>query len=277
MLDCGGKVLDLSAPRVMGILNVTPDSFSDGGDFFCVDAALRRAEAMVAEGADLIDIGGESTRPGSAGVDAGEELRRVVPVVEALARRLPVPISIDTSKPDVMRAAADVGAGMINDVCALQAAGALAAAAETGLPVCLMHMLGEPRTMQHDPVYADVVSDVAAFLAARIAVCEEAGIPRARLIIDPGFGFGKSLTHNLCLLARLDDLRSLGAPILAGLSRKSSLGAVVGRPVEGRLAASLTAAVLAVQNGAAIVRVHDVAQTVDALRILAAVSAARQG
>jgi dihydropteroate synthase len=261
----------------MGILNVTPDSFSDGGDFFCVDAAVRRAEAMVAEGADLIDIGGESTRPGSAGVDAGEELRRVVPVVEALARRLPVPISIDTSKPDVMRAAADAGAGMINDVCALQAAGALSAAAETGLPVCLMHMLGEPRTMQQDPVYADVVSEVAAFLAARIAVCEQAGIPRARLIIDPGFGFGKSLKHNLRLLAQLDDLRSLGAPILAGLSRKSSLGAVVGRPVEGRLAASLTAAVLAVQNGAAIVRVHDVAQTVDALKILAAVSAARQG
>jgi dihydropteroate synthase len=274
LLDCGGKPLDLSRPCVMGILNVTPDSFSDGGDFFASDAALRRAEQMLEEGADIIDVGGESTRPGAAAVDVDAELRRVAPVIEALARRLSVPISIDTSKPEVMRAAAEAGASLLNDVRALRAPGALEMAASLGLPVCLMHMQGEPGSMQADPRYGDVVADVSDFLAARIAACVGAGIAPERLVIDPGFGFGKRLSHNLALLARLSELTRLGPPLLVGLSRKSMLGALTGRDVDERLAAGLAAAVIAARGGARILRVHDVAATVDALRVVAAVDAA---
>ena len=261
----------------MGVLNITPDSFSDGGDFFAPDAALRRGEQIVVEGADIVDVGGESTRPGSAAVDEAHELERVVPVIAALAKRLPVPISIDTSKPAVMRAAADAGATLINDVRALRAPGALAMAASLGLPVCLMHMQGEPRTMQAEPAYGDVVGEVRAFLAERIAACAAAGLGPERLLIDPGFGFGKRLAHNLVLLARLADLADLGSPLLVGLSRKSMLGALTGRPVGERLAAGLAAAVIAACNGARILRVHDVAATVDALKVVDAVQAAQTG
>ncbi|WP_295886767.1 dihydropteroate synthase [uncultured Thiohalocapsa sp.] len=258
----------------MGVLNVTPDSFSDGGDFFARDTALRRAEQMVAEGADIIDVGGESTRPGADAVSMQDERRRVVPVIEALARRLPVPVSVDTSKPEVMRAAADAGASLINDVRALRAPGALAAAVSLGLPVCLMHMQGEPRTMQESPTYGDVVAEVGNFLKARIAACLAAGLPGERLLLDPGFGFGKRLAHNLALLARLPELAEIGPPLLVGISRKSMLGAITGRPVAERLPAGLAAAVLAARSGARILRVHDVAPTVDALKVVAAVAAA---
>jgi dihydropteroate synthase len=261
----------------MGVLNVTPDSFSDGGDFFGADAALRRAEQMVGEGAAVVDVGGESTRPGAAAVSAADELRRVVPVIEALARRLPVPISVDTSKPEVMRAAADAGATLINDVRALREPGALAAAVALGLPVCLMHMRGEPRTMQEAPSYTDVVAEVAAFLEARVAACRAAGLAEERLIVDPGFGFGKRLAHNLALLARLPELARLGPPLLVGISRKSMLGVLTGRGVDERLPASLAAAVIAAHSGARILRVHDVAATVDALKVVTAVAAAAEG
>jgi dihydropteroate synthase len=271
-LRCGRHALDLTRPRVMGILNVTPDSFSDGGRFASRQAALTRARALAAEGADLIDVGGESTRPGARPVSVQEELDRVIPVIKALAGELPVPVSVDTSKPEVMRAAVAAGAGLINDVAALRRPGALAAAAALGVPVCLMHMQGEPGTMQRDPTYDDVVGEVAAFLAARVAACEAAGIERGRLLVDPGFGFGKTLAHNLALLRGLPRLAALGLPVLAGLSRKSMIGALLGDvPVEGRLHGSVAAAVLAVERGAAIVRVHDVGPTVQALRILAAV------
>lgn len=270
-LDCGGRSLDLSRPRVMGVLNVTPDSFSDGGDFFGVEPALRRAERMVEEGADILDIGGESTRPGAMPVSAREEIDRVVPVIEALAPRVSLPISIDTGKPEVMRAAVAAGAGMINDVRALRGPGALEAAAEAGVPLCLMHMQGEPGTMQAAPVYGDVVSEVRDFLHHRVAVCLDAGIPPERLLLDPGFGFGKTLVHNLALLAGLAELCDLGFPVLVGLSRKSMIGALTGREVHERLAGSLAAAVLAVERGARLVRTHDVAPTVDALRVAWAV------
>ena len=260
----------------MGVLNITPDSFSDGGDFFVPEAALRRADQMVAEGADLIDVGGESTRPGARAVGADDERRRVVPVIEALAKRLPVPISVDTSKPDVMQAAAAAGAALINDVRALRAPGALAAAAALELPVCLMHMQGEPRTMQADPSYDDVVAEVRDYLNERIAACLGAGLARERLLIDPGFGFGKRLAHNLALLARLAELTRLGPPLLVGISRKSMLGALTGRAVADRLPAGLAAAVIAARSGARILRVHDVAATVDALKVVAAVAAAEQ-
>jgi len=277
ILACGDHRLDLGTPLVMGVLNITPDSFSDGGDFFAPDAALRRAEQMVADGADIIDVGGESTRPGAAAVDVADELGRVVPVIEVLARRLPVPISVDTSKPEVMRAAADAGAALINDVRALRVPGALAAAAALDLPVCLMHMQGDPRTMQTDPAYADVVAEVRGFLAERIAACVGVGLTRERLLVDPGFGFGKRLAHNLGLLARLAELKALGQPLLVGLSRKSMLGALTGRPVDERLAAGLAAAVIAARGGARILRVHDVAATVDALKVVAAVEAVESG
>jgi dihydropteroate synthase len=265
ILDCGGRPLDLSRPRVMGILNVTPDSFSDGGSFLALDDALRQAERMVAEGADILDIGGESTRPGAAAVAPDEELARVVPVVERLRDAVGVPLSIDTSKPEVMRAAVAAGAGMINDVSALRAAGAIAAAAQLAVPVCLMHMQGEPRTMQSAPQYSNVADDIIAYLAARVSACEAGGVERRRLLVDPGFGFGKTLQHNLELLRDLGEFARLGLPLLVGISRKSMLGAVTGRPVEGRLAASVAAAVMAVERGARIVRVHDVGATVDAL------------
>ena len=251
----------------MGILNVTPDSFSDGGLYTARTAALAQARAMVAQGADLIDVGGESTRPGAAAVSVQQELDRVVPVVEQLARELERPISIDTSKPAVMQAAVAAGAGMINDVRALRADGALAAAAALKVPVCLMHMRGEPRTMQQQPTYTDVVADVTAFLDERLRAAMAAGIAAELLVIDPGFGFGKTADHNLALLRRLRDFAQLGAPVLVGLSRKSMIGQLLGLPVDRRLHASVALALLAVQNGANIVRVHDVGPTVEALRM----------
>jgi len=264
-IDCAGKSLDLSRPRVMGVINVTPDSFSDGGECLDLDRALARAERMVEEGAAILDIGGESTRPGAAPVSVQEELDRVVPVVAALARRVSVPISIDTSKPEIMRAAVDAGAGMINDVRALRYEGALETAADTKVPVCLMHMRGEPDSMQADPRYADVVVEVRDFLRRRVEACAGAGLAPARLLLDPGFGFGKTLAHNLALLARLEEITSLGLPIMVGLSRKSMIGALTGKPIASRLAGSLAAAVLAVERGARLVRAHDVGATVDAL------------
>jgi dihydropteroate synthase len=251
----------------MGVLNVTPDSFSDGGVFFSLGAAVRRAERMAEEGADIIDIGGESTRPGARPVDTKEEIERVIPVVEAVAARVAIPLSIDTSKPEVMQAAVSAGAGLINDVRALRLAGALEAASACGVPLCLMHMRGEPSRMQEAPAYEDVVSEVAGFLSERIAACVEAGIPRERLLLDPGFGFGKTLTHNLALLSGLARFCALGLPLLVGISRKSMIGALTGREVQHRLAGSLAAAVLAVERGACVVRAHDVAPTVDALRV----------
>ncbi len=271
MLDCAGKTLDLTRPRVMGILNVTPDSFSDGGRFAEFDAALRQAERMLAEGADILDVGGESTRPGASAVSLDEELARVLPVVERLNAAFDVPLSVDTSKPEMMRAAVAAGAGMINDVNALNAPGALEAAAACAVPVCLMHMQGEPRTMQTAPQYDDVVADIIGYLGRRVMACERAGIPRERLLIDPGFGFGKTLQHNLELLRDLDRFGKLGLPLLVGISRKSMLGAVSGRPVGERKAASVGAALMAVERGARIVRVHDVAETVDALKVWQAV------
>ncbi|MCY1414207.1 Dihydropteroate synthase [compost metagenome] len=273
-LPCGNRVLDLARPHVMGILNVTPDSFSDGGRFSGRDAALRHAAEMVAAGATLIDVGGESTRPGARAVSPTEELERVAPAVEAIARELDVVISLDTSTPAVMREGARLGAGMINDVRALRRDGALDAAADTGLPVCLMHMLGEPGNMQQDPRYGDVVREVRDFLAERMKACETAGIPAGRIILDPGFGFAKTLSHNLSLFKHMEALHELGRPLLVGVSRKSMIGQALGREVHQRLYGSLALAALAVAKGACILRVHDVAETVDAVRMVAAVQAA---
>ncbi|HLE93134.1 MAG TPA: dihydropteroate synthase [Sulfuricaulis sp.] len=267
VLDCGGRRLDLSRPAVMGILNVTPDSFSDGGVFLSRENAIAHARQMIEAGADMIDIGGESTRPGAASVSAQEELERVLPVIEILRGEFPLPLSVDTSKPEVMRAAVAAGAGFINDVRALREVGALEAAAELQVPVCLMHMQGKPRMMQENPVYREVVAEVTDFLRVRLKAAQDAGIAAERLVIDPGFGFGKTLAHNLELLRGLDKLNCLGAPILAGLSRKSMIGHALGYPVHRRLHASVALAILAVQNGARIVRVHDVGPTVEALRM----------
>ena len=258
-------------PLVCGILNVTPDSFSDGGLFDGPHRAVDHGCRLAAEGADLIDVGGESTRPGSRPPTVDEELARVVPVVEALVREVGVPLSVDTSRPEVMRAAVAAGASMVNDVRALQRPGGLEAAAELGVPVCLMHMQRSPESMQADPRYQDVVAEVHAFLAERVAACLEAGVRREHLVVDPGFGFGKTLSHNVALLASLDRLSSLGVPIMVGLSRKSMLGQLTGRAVGDRLPGSLAAAVIAAQQGAAVLRVHDVAATRDALAILDAV------
>ncbi|HET8710578.1 MAG TPA: dihydropteroate synthase [Spongiibacteraceae bacterium] len=260
----------------MGILNVTPDSFSDGGRVFtegklALDKALRRAVQMVADGADIIDIGGESTRPGAAAVSVQEEIDRVIPVVELLARELDVVLSVDTSSPEVILAAAASGAGFINDVRALRRPRAVEAAAATGLPVCLMHMRGEPQSMQVDPHYDDVVADVRELLAQRIEACTKLGVARRNIVIDPGFGFGKTVEHNLQLLNRLDQLHTLGCPVLVGLSRKSLIGAVLKRPVDERLAGSLALAAIAAQRGAVIFRVHDVRETVDVVRLCHAV------
>ena len=271
ILHCGKFHLDLAHPKVMGIINVTPDSFSDGGRYVSSAAAIEHAQQLIADGADLLDIGGESTRPGAAEVSEQEELDRVLPVIEGL-RGCEVPLSIDTWKPGVMRAALKAGASLVNDVNALQARGALQAVADSDAAVCLMHKQGTPQTMQQQPRYADVVAEVCGFLRARIAAAETAGIARARIVIDPGFGFGKALTHNLDLLRYLEALRALGVPVLAGLSRKSMLGALTGRAVEDRVAASVAAALLAVQRGAAIVRVHDVRETADALKVLTVVN-----
>jgi dihydropteroate synthase len=270
-LTCGGKPLDLSRPRVMGVLNLTPDSFSDGGKYLLQDVAIEKALAMQADGAAIVDIGGESTRPGAQPVSEQQEIDRVLPVIEALAGELEVPMSIDTSKPEVMAAAAQAGAGMINDVRALSVPGSLQVAAASGLPVCLMHMQGDPRTMQSRPQYGAVVADIRDYLLQRIAACERAGIATSRVLIDPGFGFGKTLEHNLELLAGLPRLARIGPPLVVGISRKSMLGTITGRTVDERLAASLAAAVLAVERGAVLVRAHDVIQTVDALAVVEAV------
>lgn len=271
-LDCGGKSLDLTQPQVMGILNVTPDSFSDGGLFVSRSKAFAHARQLVADGASLIDVGGESTRPGAQNVSVEDELERVIPLIEAIDRELDTIVSIDTSMPEVMRAAVAAGAGLINDVRALQEPGALQAARDTGVPVCLMHMLGEPRTMQENPQYEDVVNDVKDFLAQRIKACEVAGIKSGNIIIDPGFGFGKSVAHNLLLVKRLDEFAELGRPLLMGLSRKSTIGAILDRPVGERLIGSVTLATLCAQTAANILRVHDVAETVDALKLCDAVN-----
>ncbi len=270
VLDCNGRALDLSAPRVMGILNVTPDSFSDGGRYNSVAAAVERAQRMVEEGAAIIDVGGESTRPGSPPVPLHEELERVVPVVEALAKAIDVPISVDTTKPEVMRAAVAAGAGLINDIMALQAPGALEAAAELQVPVCLMHMQGVPRTMQERPEYRDVVAEVRQFLLDRVEACRQAGLGDDKLLLDPGFGFGKTVGHNYRLLRELAVFASDGYPLLVGMSRKSMLGQVLNLPVDQRLHGSIAAAVIAVWNGAAIVRVHDVRPTVEAITVVQA-------
>lgn len=270
-LRCADQTLDLATPAVMGVINVTPDSFSDGGRFLDTAAAIEQGLRLAGEGAAILDIGGESTRPGAADVAEQEELRRVLPVIEHLRARTSAVISIDTSKPGVMRAAAAAGAGLINDVRALREPGALEAAAATDCAVCLMHMQGEPRTMQLAPTYGDVVSEVHAFLAERVQAARAAGVSRERLLIDPGFGFGKTLEHNLQLLRGLRDLTVEGLPLLAGLSRKSSVGKLTGRPEAERVYGSIALAVIAAQNGASIIRAHDVAATVDALRVLAAV------
>lgn len=270
-LRCADQTLDLSLPVVMGVVNVTPDSFSDGGRFFDAPTAVEHGLRLAAEGAAVLDIGGESTRPGAADVGVEEELRRVLPVIERLRAATGAVISIDTSKPQVMRAAAMAGAGLINDVRALREPGALQAAAGTGCAVCLMHMQGEPRTMQQSPTYRDVVSEVKAFLAERVHRAQEAGIAAERLAIDPGFGFGKTLEHNLTLLRRLRELAVEGRPVLAGLSRKSIVGRLTGRPEGERVHGSVALAVIAAQNGARIIRAHDVAATVDALKTLIAV------
>ena len=276
-LQFGDSALDLSRPRVMGVLNTTPDSFSDGGQHYrngrlSLDLVLTRAQRMLSDGADIIDVGGESTRPGAAPVSEAEELERVVPVVEALVHELGALVSVDTSTPAVMHEAAAVGAGMLNDIRALQREGALQAAAATGLPVCLMHMQGQPADMQKSPHYQDPVEDVKHFLRQRLSVCEQAGIPRERLLLDPGFGFGKNLTHNLELLRRLPELAELGYPLLVGLSRKSMLAELLAREVSERLPGSLALAMAAAERGAKIIRVHDVVATVDVLKVLEALT-----
>jgi dihydropteroate synthase len=257
----------------MGVVNVTPDSFYDGGRHADPRAAIEHARRLVAEGADLLDIGGESSRPGADSVPADEELRRVLPVLDGL-RDVGVPVSVDTTKPEVMGAALERGAAMINDITAFASPGALEVVARSEAALCLMHMQGRPRTMQTDPVYGDVVAEVRGFLAARAQACAAAGIARERIVLDPGFGFGKTVEHNLALLAHLGEIVALGFPVLAGWSRKSSLGRITGRPAEDRLAASLAAALLCAQRGARMVRVHDVAATRDALAVLAAVESA---
>ena len=265
------RTLDLSTPVVMGVLNVTPDSFSDGGRFVTVDAAIRQAENMSGAGAAIVDVGGESTKPGAERISESEELDRVIPVIEGIAADIDVAISIDTSKPAVMRAAVQAGASMINDVYAFRQEGAVEAAAGLDTAVCLMHMQGEPGTMQDKPRYKDIPGDILAFLSERMAVCRSAGIGADRIAIDPGFGFGKTHEHNVRLLASLERFQELGMPLLVGLSRKSTLGALTGKAVGERLPSGIAAAVLAVERGANIVRTHDVDETVDALKIANAV------
>ena len=273
-LDCAGRILRLDRPRVMGIVNATPDSFSDGGEHATVEAAIAHGLQLAEEGADILDIGGESTRPGAQDVPVDEELRRVIPVIEALAKQTSLPISVDTSKPEVMRAAVAAGAGLINDVYALRREGALEAAAALGVPVVLMHMLGEPRSMQEAPRYDDVVADVHRFLAERIFAAEMAGIAKKKIVVDPGFGFGKTIAHNLALLAQLQRFTELGVPVLAGLSRKKTIGELTGRSdPHDRIHGSLAAHLIAAQRGAMLLRVHDVAATIDALKVWNAVAA----
>lgn len=272
VLDCNGRPLTLDRPRVVGIINVTPDSFSDGGQFASVEAAVAHGLRLAEEGADMLDVGGESTRPGAADVAVEDELERVIPVIEQLVARTALPIAIDTSKPEVMRAAVAAGAGMINDVYALRRDGAMDAAAQLRVPICLMHMQGEPRSMQDEPHYDDVVGEVHRFLMDRLFSCEMAGIDRRNVMVDPGFGFGKTLEHNLALLRKLERFADLGSGVYAGLSRKAMIGTLTGRkePAD-RAAGSVAAALIAVQRGARMVRVHDVAPTVDALKVWHAV------
>jgi dihydropteroate synthase len=273
---CGRITLTLDRPRVMGVLNVTPDSFSDGGRFLDRAAALDRARSMIADGADIIDVGGESTRPGASPASENDEIAHVIPIVEALREECDargVVLSVDTRKPEVMRAGIAAGAGMVNDVYALRAPGAIEVIAAAANPVglCLMHMQGEPATMQQHVVYTDVVSEVKDFLAERARICERAGIAANRIVVDPGFGFGKTVAHNLALLRWLEEIVALGYPIVVGLSRKSTIGAVTGRGMDDRVAGSVAAALMAVERGAAIVRVHDVRETVDALKVWRAI------
>jgi len=270
-LHCGQFTLDLTSPRVMGILNVTPDSFSDGGHYSQTDIAVKQAYKFIEEGADIIDIGGESTRPNAEPVSLQEELDRVIPVIESLASKIDIPISIDTYKPTVMRAAMAAGASIVNDVKALQEAGAIEAVANADVAVCLMHMQGEPRNMQDDPHYDDVVEDVVTFLLDRVAICEQAGIKKNRLLIDPGFGFGKTRMHNITLIQQLNTLVNTGYPVLVGLSRKSVLGQITGNDIDARLYVSVSAAVVSAINGAKILRVHDVKATVEALKVVTAI------
>ncbi|KGF63583.1 dihydropteroate synthase [Pseudomonas lutea] len=274
-LSCGNRVLDLSRTHVMGILNITPDSFSDGGRFAQRDLALRHAESMMLAGATLIDVGGESTRPGARSVSSVEELERVAPIVEAINAELDVIISVDTSTPAVIRETARLGAGLINDVRSLRRDGALDAAVATGLPVCLMHMRGEPTDMQNDPCYSDLVGEVSGFLRGRMEACIAAGIPVEKIILDPGFGFAKNLEHNLSLFKHLESLHALGRPLLVGVSRKSMIGKVLDKPVDQRLHGALALAALAMVKGAKILRVHDVPETVDVVRMIAAVESAK--
>ena len=275
-LECAGRIVTLDRPRIMGIVNVTPDSFSDHGAHFDADVAVAHGLRLAEEGADILDIGGESTRPGADEIPLEEELRRVIPVIERLAKEISLPISIDTSKPEVMRAAVAAGAGMINDVYALRREGALDAAAELRVPVVLMHMLGDPRSMQDAPQYDDVVGDVHRFLAERIFVAEMAGIDKKKILIDPGFGFGKTTQHNLQLLAQLQRFTELGVPVLAGLSRKRTIRELTGHDdMQARVHGSVAAHLIAAQRGAMLLRVHDVAATVDALKVWNAVAAVR--
>ncbi len=271
--DFNGKSLDLSVAHVMGILNVTPDSFSDGGELMntsghvVLDKVLKRAESMVRAGAAILDIGGESTRPGAEPVSTDQEISRVMPVVEAVRQNLDTIVSVDTSNPELISLCRDAGVGLINDVRALSRDGAMAAAAASGLPVCLMHMQGTPENMQDNPVYGDVVEEVADYLSGRVAACVEAGIARDRVILDPGFGFGKTLAHNLELLGRLEGLQRLELPLLVGMSRKRMIGMITGRREKDRVQGSVAAAVIGVMNGGRIVRTHDVSETMDALKI----------
>lgn len=269
---CGSEILRLDSPQVMGILNVTPDSFSDGGNYSNIHAALKQVEQMISSGATIIDIGGESTRPGACDVSEQDELKRVIPVLKAIKNRFDVVVSIDTSKANVMAEAIEHGAGIINDVRALQNENCLAVIAQTNIPVCLMHMQGLPRTMQNSTQYNDLIGDINYFFVERINACQQVGIDKNRLILDPGFGFGKSLEQNFTLLAQLSHFNAHGLPILAGLSRKSMIGTLLDQPVEQRLAGSLACAILAAQQGAKIIRAHDVKETVDALKILKAVT-----
>lgn len=274
-MQCKDKFLDLSTPKVMGILNVTPDSFSDGGEFSRLDKALLQTERMLNEGADIIDIGGESTRPGATEVTPQQELDRVIPIIEGISQRFDSIISIDTSKAQVMTQAIKAGASIINDVRALQEEGALEAAVEAQTPVCLMHMQGQPRVMQQNPNYENVVEEVMAFLLERMSICSKAGIPDEQMIIDPGFGFGKSLEHNYQMLANLERFHELKVPVLAGMSRKSMLGNLLARDIDQRLAGNIAVATIAAQKGAQIIRVHDVKETVDAVRVINTLNACR--
>ncbi len=282
-MNLGQYHLDLSSPCIMAVLNITPDSFSDGGRFFAqngqldIPLVMTRVEALLAGGANIIDVGGESTRPNATPVSVSEELSRVIPIVEAINARFDVPVSVDTSAPEVIAAAARAGAAMINDVRALQCPGALEAVAIAGLPVCLMHMSGEPRMMQNNPCYRDVVQEVETFLLARVNACVAAGITPENILLDPGFGFGKTLEHNLTLFRSLSELRALGFPLLVGVSRKSMIGAILDKPVDQRMVGSVALAMLAAQQGVGILRVHDVAATADVLKIMRAVEERKDG